>query len=331
MLFDLRGRGRRRTVQVIYVTLAVLMGGGLVFFGIGGSVSGGLFDAVGLTNGNSGGGTSSQDLLVKQERRAEARTRTTPRDAAAWAALARTRYQLAGQGENYDQQTGTFKAGGRQQLARAGEAWDRYVALNPPKPDAGLATLMLQAFGPLGLNQPAQGVGAAEIVAEQRPSAQAYYQLAVFAFAAKQNRKAELAGRKAIELAPAAERAQVKALIDQARKQGGFPPVTAAPTQGSGGTPSDANQPKPKLPPGARAERRGPRSDPLPPTPVAAGGPGAPLTWPAAPGPLAQLVEQEPLNLKVEGSSPSRPIDAERLATARTLFLPPSAGRSTQS
>lgn len=251
MLFDLRGRGRRRTVQVIYLTLAVLMGGGLVFFGIGGSVSGGLFDALGITNGNSGSGTSSQELLVKQERRAETRTRTNPKDAAAWADLVRVRYQLAGQGKNYDQQTGTFQAGGKRELARAGEAWERYVALNLPKPDAGLATLMLQAFGPAGLNQPAKGVVAAEIVADQRPSAQAYYQLAVFAFAAKQNRKAELAGKKAVELAPAEQRAQVKALIDQARKQGGFPPVTAAPTQGSGGAPSDDNQPKPKLPKGA--------------------------------------------------------------------------------
>ena len=34
MLFDLRGKGRRRTVQVIYVSLAILMGGGLVLFGI---------------------------------------------------------------------------------------------------------------------------------------------------------------------------------------------------------------------------------------------------------------------------------------------------------
>ena len=33
MLFDLRGR-RRRAVQATYLTLAILMGGGLVFFGI---------------------------------------------------------------------------------------------------------------------------------------------------------------------------------------------------------------------------------------------------------------------------------------------------------
>ena len=30
MLFDLRGRGRRRTVKIVYITLAFLMVGGLV-------------------------------------------------------------------------------------------------------------------------------------------------------------------------------------------------------------------------------------------------------------------------------------------------------------
>ena len=32
MLFDLRGRGRRRVVQVVYLGLALLLGGGLVLF-----------------------------------------------------------------------------------------------------------------------------------------------------------------------------------------------------------------------------------------------------------------------------------------------------------
>ena len=35
MLFDLRSRGRRRTVQAVYLGLAVLMAGGLVLFGVG--------------------------------------------------------------------------------------------------------------------------------------------------------------------------------------------------------------------------------------------------------------------------------------------------------
>ena len=34
MLFDLRASGRRRVVKVVYVFLAVLIGGGLVLFGV---------------------------------------------------------------------------------------------------------------------------------------------------------------------------------------------------------------------------------------------------------------------------------------------------------
>jgi hypothetical protein len=46
MLFDLRSRGRRRTVQAVYLTLAILMGGGLVLFGVGaGNGIGGLLNA----------------------------------------------------------------------------------------------------------------------------------------------------------------------------------------------------------------------------------------------------------------------------------------------
>src|SRR5215218_4479098 len=60
MLFDLRGR-RRRAVQATYLTLALLMGGGLVFFGIGGSVSGGLLDAF-----KGGGGGDGNDLTEKR-------------------------------------------------------------------------------------------------------------------------------------------------------------------------------------------------------------------------------------------------------------------------
>ena len=225
MLFDLRGRGRRRTVQAIYLTLAVLMGGGLVLFGIGGSVSGGLFDAIGLTGGGSGG-SSANKQLQKQEKAALARTRANPKDEAAWVLLARVRYQQAGQGDNFDQSTGTFKSGGRKELRQADEAWRSYLALSPKNPDANLAALMVQAFSPAGINRPADGVEAAEIVATARPSAQTYYQLAVFAFAAGQKRKAELAGRKAVELAPQNQRAAVKSQVDAARSNKGFGSAT---------------------------------------------------------------------------------------------------------
>ena len=68
MLFDLRGR-RRRAVQATYLMLAVLMGGGLVLFGIGGDVSGGLVDAFKGGGGGSSGDSALEDRIDRQEER----------------------------------------------------------------------------------------------------------------------------------------------------------------------------------------------------------------------------------------------------------------------
>src|SRR3954470_22441119 len=91
MLFDLRGAHRRRVVKIVYIALALLMGGGLVLFGVGGAVSGGLVDAI--TN-NAGGGGDTSKRLEDSERAATRRARANPTDAAAWGAPGRAR--LAG-------------------------------------------------------------------------------------------------------------------------------------------------------------------------------------------------------------------------------------------
>lgn len=230
MLFDLRSPGRRRTVQAVYLTLAVLMGGGLVFFGIGSDVAGGLFEGLA---GNRGGDTASP--LEQQAKQAEQRVRANPRDAASWAQLATARYQLATQGENYDQNTARYTAKGRQQLGRAVQAWERHLSMAGDRPSVDTARLMVQAYSPLGLNQPDKGVRAAEIVAEAQPTPQTYYQLAVYAYAAGQDRKAELAGERAAELAPADQRAQVRDQIKQAREQRGFPSAAGGATPPASG------------------------------------------------------------------------------------------------
>ena len=63
MLFDLRSRGRRRTVQATYLGLALLMGGGLVLFGVGtGGGGGGLLNAFG--GGSTGACVSSMSSRV---------------------------------------------------------------------------------------------------------------------------------------------------------------------------------------------------------------------------------------------------------------------------
>jgi tetratricopeptide (TPR) repeat protein len=217
MLFDLRGRGRRRTVQAIYLSLALLMGGGLVFFGIGGATNGGLFDAF----GGSGGGSSSGDsVFTKRVDQLEARVKANPSDAAAWDGLAKARFQLAGTGENFSQDQQAYTDKGRAKLAEASSAWERYLALNPSKPDAATANFMVQAYGQGALGQYDKAVQAMEIVIDARPNVSALYaQLAVLAHGAKQDRKSTLSEQKALALAPADKRKDLKTQIQVARSQ----------------------------------------------------------------------------------------------------------------
>src|SRR5215213_5991074 len=91
MLFDLRGR-RRRAVQATYLMLAVLMGGGLVLFGIGGDVSGGLIDAF---KGGGGGGSNGDSALRDQVERQEERLAKSPQNEVVLQNLVRDYYSLA--------------------------------------------------------------------------------------------------------------------------------------------------------------------------------------------------------------------------------------------
>ena len=211
MLFDLGGK-RRRVVQATYLLLAVLMGGGLVLFGIGGDVSGGLFDAFSERRSSGGDGSA---LVEQRIERANTRLKANPKDGAALKEIVRARYQLASQSANPD--TGAFGGPARAQLRQAGRAWERYLALDPDPPDAGLASLMVQAYGEGGLNQPARAVRAAEIVAEARPSAQAFLLLTRYASLAGQTRTADLAGQRAVELAPRDQRTLVRQQVEQAK------------------------------------------------------------------------------------------------------------------
>ena len=214
MLFDLRGAGRQRTVKAVYITLAFLMGGGLVLFGIGGDVSGGLVDAI--TERNSGGDTGTK-RFEEREQRLVVKVRANPNDAASYAELARVRTQLASTGDNYDPQKNTYTEAGRAELQNAAAAWEKYLALNPKRPDDRVASLMVQTYGTLG--QPANAATAQEVITEARPSAATFSQLAVFAYAAKQTRKGDLARAEALQLTPKDERAALKGQLDQAKAQ----------------------------------------------------------------------------------------------------------------
>jgi hypothetical protein len=215
MLFDLRGSGRRTTVKVVYLSLAILMGGGLVLFGIGGSVSGGLVDAI---TGSSGTTSSSVESYRKRAVQAEATARAKPKDAAAWAAAARARYQLASAGEFFDQAQRTFTEPGKEQLRLATADWEKHLALEPAQPDDSVAGMMVQAYGQFGLNEPAKAVAAQEVITEARPKAATFATLAILAYEAGQTRKGDLASQKALSLADPADRETLKADLD-AKKQ----------------------------------------------------------------------------------------------------------------
>jgi hypothetical protein len=214
MLFDLRGSGRRRTVKIVYVTLALLMGGGLVLFGIGGggALSGGLLDAI-TESSNSGG--SGSDRYQKAETDATAKARANPTDAAAWAAVARARFNLAS--TNFDSNSNQYSAAGQQQLRDAARAWQEHLKLAKDKPDDRVASLMVQAY--LALSDVKGATEAQEVVAGARESAGAYATLAQLAYAAGQTRKGDLARDKALELTDPDQRETLRGQLQDARDQ----------------------------------------------------------------------------------------------------------------
>src|SRR4051794_34515393 len=136
MLFDLQGK-RRRMVQATYLILAVLMGGGLVLFGVGsGDISGGLFDAI---TGKSSNSTSVNSSVAKRIKADEKALKLNPQNKTVLASLIRSHYQLAT--EDSDQTTGQFGAQGKAELRKASAAWTRYTGL-VEKPDPSLSSLM---------------------------------------------------------------------------------------------------------------------------------------------------------------------------------------------
>jgi hypothetical protein len=212
MLFDLRSRGRRRTVQGIYLGLALILGLGLVLFGVGaGNGNGGLLNAF---SGN-GSGSNQNSVVSQQEKVALKQIKAAPNNPAAWAALVQARWTSAGQGGNFNSTTGQFTTAGKKKLSATGQAWQRYLTLTK-SPDPNLAVLAARAYGAQG--NYAGMAGAWEIETGANPTqVKGFECLAVSAYAAKQTRKGDLAMAKAITLVPKAQRALLKTQIQQAK------------------------------------------------------------------------------------------------------------------
>ncbi len=212
MLFDLRGRGRRRTVKTIYIGLAVLIGVGLVGFGVGGGLSGG-----GLLNATSNNEGSSGASFASKIKKYEKLTRTQPNNPANWEQLAKNLLHEAGN-EGFVTSTGAPTGKGKELYRRASQAWSGYLALNPPNPNPELAQLVYVIYGETGLNEPAKAVQALNYVVERRPTAAYYAQLSEFAYKANNTRLGDLAAGKAVSLAPASDRTRVKSELAEVKK-----------------------------------------------------------------------------------------------------------------
>jgi hypothetical protein len=213
MLFDLRGRGRRRTVRAIYVGLALLMGVGLVGFGIGGGLGGG--GLLTAASNNEGANSASFASQIKKYRKL---TQQQPNNLGAWENLTKALLHESGSETYVNNTTGAVTSKGRELFSQASQAWGSYVALNPPKPNPELAQLMVSVYGTQGLNQPAKAVEVLQIAVVARPVAALYSQLALYAYKANNARVGDLASAKAVSLAPAAQRVRLKKELEELKK-----------------------------------------------------------------------------------------------------------------
>lgn len=225
MLFELGGK-RKRFIQVIYVGLALLLGGGLVLFGIGGDANGGLLNAVGLGSDDP---VQSDPAFDNQIERAEEALAADPEDEGALLTLARVNF---GAGQN---ELGTDEQGNRtitdEAIARyeaSVDAWERYLALEPDPVDDDVAGLMVQSYANVAgtgsisdtEDQLAGAVEAAQVVSEARPSLGSFTTLGIYAYFAEENKLAEQARADALrEASDETARTQVKQQLDSAKAQ----------------------------------------------------------------------------------------------------------------
>ncbi|MGN6169881.1 MAG: tetratricopeptide repeat protein [Solirubrobacteraceae bacterium] len=206
MLFDLRARGRRRTVQAVYLGLALLIGGGLVLFGVGtGSGVGGLLNA--FTNGKSSG--SGGPAVSQAEKAALHQTQLHPSSQQAWIQLINAR--VAAGDQNCSGTACT--AAGHKKLEQAGAAWQRYIKLTK-NPSPVVARTIATSYEATGNFK--QATAAWMVVTQADPNTVSNFELlARDAYAAKETRVGDLAAQKAVSLVPKSQRKQLQKQLQQ--------------------------------------------------------------------------------------------------------------------
>lgn len=207
MLFDLQGP-RKTAVKAIYLGLAILMAGGLVLFGVGSSVNGGLADVFNSSD-------SSGDLQ-KQVEKSQAAVAANPKSTKALEDLISDRYAYAGDPKNYNQDKQTFSKTGKTQLEDLAKNWKAYQKLTD-KPNTTTASYAVSAY--LGLEDAKGAQQAQAIVAQKQPTAANYLALLQFALYSGDSLAATGAEIKARELASKSQIDEVNQQIKTLKKQ----------------------------------------------------------------------------------------------------------------
>jgi cell division septum initiation protein DivIVA len=208
MLFDLQG-SRKTAVKAIYLGLAILMAGGLILFGVGSSVNGGLAD---VFSNSSGSGD-----LKKQVEESQKAVAANPKSTQDLQNLIADRYALAGSEDNYNPDKQTFSKEGKAQLKELSNNWKTYQKLAGDKVNITTASYAVSAY--LGL-QDAKGAQKAQaIIAEKQPNAANYLALFQFALYAGDQLAATGAELKARDLATEDQKSEVNQQIKTLKKQ----------------------------------------------------------------------------------------------------------------
>jgi hypothetical protein len=240
MLFDLRSPGRRNVIRVVYAMLAVLMGGGLVLFGIGGSGGGILDSLTGNGSGGGGGNPFEDDISAAQER-----VQQNPQDAAAYATLVQLHYQA---GSQQIDENGALTTDGEQELQEGADAWAKYLKLSGGDPAPSPNLLAVQTLATLAQNQISQAQKATSTTdaltdatasqanwaaaAEaqqlslgqkggQQQGGSGYQNLALFSYAAGDVAAGDQATAQAVAQAQGPEKEQIQKSLDSIKQQAG--------------------------------------------------------------------------------------------------------------
>ena len=157
-------------------------------------------------------GCGGDDVDADQERLREADTALAKNPGDPRAQVRVIDVALTAARRESDPVAGTHTGEGLDFLKRAAEVWPRYVVATRRRPDPRIAGQMALVLGD-ALSRPKEGAQAMLFVTAAQPSSAAYLRLAELYARAGDTRGRDLAGQKALELADAGERTQVREAI----------------------------------------------------------------------------------------------------------------------